>query len=84
MASVEVAGPGFVNFRLDDGWLHDALAELLAEGENAYARPDVGHGERVQVEFVSANPTGPLHVGNGWYGCYGDALARLLERAATR
>ena len=59
IASIEIAGPGFINFRLDDGWLHDALSELLAEGEDGYARPDVGHGERVQVEFISANPTGP-------------------------
>ena len=81
MAAVEIAGPGFINFRLDDGWLHDALAELLEEGEEGYARPDVGHGERVQVEFISANPTGPIHVGNGWWGSYGDALARVLARA---
>ncbi|MGO8870615.1 MAG: arginine--tRNA ligase [Acidimicrobiales bacterium] len=79
--AVEIAGPGFINFRLDDGWLYDALAELLAEGEEGYARPDVGHGERVQVEFISANPTGPIHVGNGWWGSYGDALARVLARA---
>ncbi len=79
--SVEVAGPGFVNFRLDDGWLHEALAVVLAEGEDGYARPDVGHGERVQVEFISANPTGPIHVGNGWWGSYGDALARVLARS---
>jgi len=79
--SVEIAGPGFINFRLDNGWLHDALAELLAEGEDEYARPDVGHGERVQIEFISANPTGPIHVGNGWWGSYGDALARVLARS---
>ena len=79
--SIEIAGPGFINFRLDDGWLHDALAELLAEGEDGFARPDVGHGERVQVEFISANPTGPIHVGNGWWGSYGDALARVLARS---
>ncbi len=82
--SVEIAGPGFVNFRLDDGWLHDALAEELALGEEGYARPDVGHGERVMVEFISANPTGPIHVGNGWWGSYGDALARVLARAGYR
>jgi arginyl-tRNA synthetase len=81
VTSVEVAGPGFINFRLDDGWLYDALAEVLVEGEDSYARPDVGHGERVQVEFISANPTGPIHVGNGWWGSYGDALARILARA---
>ncbi len=77
---IEIAGPGFINFRLDDGWLHDALSELLDEGEDGYARPDVGHGERVQVEFISANPTGPIHVGNGWWGSYGDSLARVLAR----
>ena len=80
-ASVEVAGPGFVNFRLDDGWLHDALGAVLDQGEEGYARPDIGHGERVQVEFISANPTGPIHVGNGWWGSYGDALARVLARS---
>ena len=81
VTSVEIAGPGFVNFRLDDGWLYDSLADLLAAGEDGYARPDVGQGERVQVEFISANPTGPIHVGNGWWGSYGDALARVLARA---
>jgi arginyl-tRNA synthetase len=79
--SIDIAGPGFINFKLDDGWLHDALAELLEAGEEGYARPDIGHGERVQVEFISANPTGPIHVGNGWWGSYGDALARVLTRS---
>ncbi len=79
--TVEIAGPGFINFRLEDGWLIDALAEVLTQGEDGYARPDVGHGERVMVEFISANPTGPIHVGNGWWGSYGDALARVLSRA---
>ncbi len=81
VTSVEIAGPGFINFSLDGGWLHDALAELLTTGEENYARPDVGHGEKVMVEFISANPTGPIHVGNGWWGSYGDALARVLARA---
>jgi arginyl-tRNA synthetase len=81
VTSVEIAGPGFVNLRLDDGWLYDSLADLLTAGEDGYARPDVGQGERVQVEFISANPTGPIHVGNGWWGSYGDALARVLARA---
>ncbi len=80
-SSIEVAGAGFINFHLDDGWLYDALAGLLDQGEKGYARPDVGHGERVQIEFISANPTGPIHVGNGWWGSYGDALARILARA---
>lgn len=81
VTSVEIAGPGFINFSLDGGWLHDALADLLTTGEENYARPDVGHGEKVMVEFISANPTGPIHVGNGWWGSYGDALARVLARA---
>jgi arginyl-tRNA synthetase len=80
VVAVEVAGPGFVNFRLDDGWLYDVLRDVVESGEKGYARPNLGHGERVQVEFVSANPTGPIHVGNGWWASYGDALARLLER----
>lgn len=78
--SVEVAGPGFVNFRLKHSWLHEVLVTVVTEGVDDYARLDLGKGERVQVEFVSANPTGPLHVGNGWLGSYGDALARLLRR----
>ncbi|MGH9129844.1 MAG: arginine--tRNA ligase, partial [Acidimicrobiales bacterium] len=77
---VEVAGPGFLNFRLRPSWLHEALAEVLTLGADGWARPAIGHGERVQVEFVSANPTGPLHVGNGWLCSYGDALARLMAR----
>jgi arginyl-tRNA synthetase len=76
----EVAGPGFVNFHLAPTWLHDVLTEVVTKGEADYARLDFGAGERVQVEFVSANPTGPIHVGNGWFASYGDALARLLTR----
>ncbi len=77
---IEIAGPGFVNFRLANSWLHDVLKQVVTEGEEGYATPNLGGGERVQVEFVSANPTGPLHVGNGWLGSYGDALSRLLRR----
>ncbi len=77
---VEVAGPGFVNFRLLDSWLHDVLHDVVAAGPDGYARLDLGRGERVQIEFVSANPTGPMHVGNGWFCAYGDALARVLAR----
>jgi arginyl-tRNA synthetase len=78
--SAEVAGPGFVNLRLRDGWFGEALAEILASGR------DFGAGwaerrERVQVEMVSANPTGPIHVAHGRNGAYGDAVARLLEFA---
>ena len=75
---IEVAGPGFVNFFLSDAWYRRALAALVAAGEDlgpaATASP-----ERILVEFVSANPTGPLHVGGGRHAAYGDALVRLLE-----
>ncbi len=84
VTSIDVAGPGFINFHLDDGWLYDALSDVLDQGEEGYARPDLGHGQRVQIEFISANPTGPIHVGNGWWGSYGDALARVLARAGYR
>ncbi|CAN5153372.1 arginine--tRNA ligase [soil metagenome] len=78
--SVEVAGPGFVNFRLRHSWLHDVLREVVEGGEGGYAVSNVGGGTRVNVEFVSANPVGPLHVGGGRWAAYGDALCRLLER----
>ena len=80
VVAVEVAGPGFVNFRLADSWLHDVLAEVVDEGVDGYARLDSGVGTRVLVEFVSANPTGPLHAGHGRGAAYGDSLARVLER----
>ncbi len=80
VVGVEVAGPGFVNFRLADTWLHDVLRDVVVAGEDGYARHDVGAGERVNVEFVSANPTGPLHAGHGRGACYGDSVARLYER----
>ena len=78
--SVEVAGPGFVNFRLAPTWLYDVLADVVTAGTEGYARPLTDHPEKVMVEFVSANPTGPIHVGNGWFASYGDGVARLLER----
>jgi len=80
VAEVTVAGPGFVNFRLHERWLHDVLTEVVDQGVDGYARHDVGGGERVNVEFVSANPTGPLHVGAGRWAVYGDALCRVLQR----
>jgi arginyl-tRNA synthetase len=80
VAGVEVAGPGFVNVRLDRRWFADLLRRIQAEGE-AFGTVDLGHGERVNVEFISANPTGPLHVGNARLAPMGDALANLL--AAT-
>ncbi len=80
VASVEIAGPGFVNFRLHDSWLHEVLADVVQSGTDGYARHDIGNGTRVNVEFVSANPTGPLHAGHGRGAAYGDSVARLLER----
>ncbi len=80
LRSVEVAGPGFLNFDLHESWLHESLRNIVELGEDRFAVFGTGNGEHVQLEFVSANPTGPLHVGNGWWGSYADALARLLER----
>jgi arginyl-tRNA synthetase len=80
VTKIELAGPGFVNLHLADSWLHELLAEVVEAGVDGWARPDIGGGERVQIEFVSANPTGPVHVGNGWFASYGDSLGRLLER----
>jgi arginyl-tRNA synthetase len=77
---VEIAGPGFVNFHLRDTWLHEVLADVLAGGEQGYARLDLGEGKRVNVEFVSANPTGPVHAGGGRWAAFGDSLCRILER----
>ena len=79
-ASVEVAGPGFINFRLADRWYADVLQAVTQEGAD-YGRSDIGHGQKVMVEFVSANPTGPMHMGNARGGVLGDALASVLERA---
>ncbi len=79
--SVQVAGPGFVNFHLDPSWLHEVLDEVLDQGVDRYSRLAIGVGTRVNVEFVSANPTGPLHAGHGRGAAYGDSLARLLERS---
>jgi len=78
--SVEIAGPGFVNFRLADSWLHDVLADVQTEGVEQYARFALGGTKKVLLEFVSANPTGPLHAGHGRGAAYGDSLARILER----
>lgn len=80
VTSVEIAGPGFVNFRLADTWLYDVLEDVVTSGFDDYARPDLGHDARINVEFVSANPTGPLHAGHGRGAVFGDSVARLLER----
>jgi arginyl-tRNA synthetase len=80
VASTEIAGPGFINFRMDVGALAAALPGIIAAG-NAYGRSDTGAGRPVNVEFVSANPTGPLHVGHGRQAALGDAIAAMF--AAT-
>jgi arginyl-tRNA synthetase len=77
VAGVEVAGPGFVNVRLDQRWFAGLVRRILTEGD-AFGAVDLGHGERVNVEFISANPTGPLHVGNARLAPTGDTLANLL------
>ena len=77
VASVEVAGPGFINIRLSARALQRVVAEVRAAG-SAYGWSDAGGGTRVQVEFVSANPVGPMHVGHGRWAALGDSLARLL------
>ena len=79
-SSVEAAGPGFINFRLADSWYADVLGAVTAEGGD-YGRSNEGQGKKVMVEFVSANPTGPMHMGNARGGVLGDALASVLDRA---
>ena len=78
--TVEIAGPGFMNFRMGDKWYGDVLKNIAAEGES-YGNCDMGGGKKLMVEFVSANPTGPMHMGNARGGVLGDALASVLERA---
>jgi len=78
VASAEVAGPGFINIRLDRSLWEAELGAILAEGE-AYGRSDMGKGRTVNVEYVSANPTGPMHMGHCRGAVVGDALAALLE-----
>jgi len=77
VTSIEVAGPGFINFRLATPILHQVLRAIAAEKE-AYGRTDIGKGERVNVEYVSANPTGPMHVGHTRGAVFGDALSSLM------
>ncbi|MFD0674523.1 arginine--tRNA ligase [Cohnella sp. GCM10027633] len=78
--SAEIAGPGFINFRLDKGYLYPIIGEALSQGEN-YGKISVGHGKSVNVEFVSANPTGSLHLGHARGAAVGDALCNVLAAA---
>ena len=83
IAAAAVAGPGFLNLTLDEALWHRCLAAILAEG-TGYGDSELGAGQPVNVEYVSANPTGPLHVGHGRGAVVGDALAALLQKAGWR
>lgn len=78
LEKTEIAGPGFINFFLARGSEFIAVRKIL-DDLHVFARPDIGHGEKVLLEYVSANPTGPMHVGHGRGAAYGSALANLLE-----
>ncbi len=78
VSKVEIAGPGFINFYLSSGAYHALVPRILTDG-HGFGRSDIGAGKRVQVEFVSANPTGPLHVGHGRGAAYGAVVADLLQ-----
>src|SRR5579863_9272242 len=80
---VSVAGPGFINFRMAPEYWHRELRRAAAQG-TAFVRPQIGDGRTVQVEFLSANPTGPLTVGHGRNAVLGDTLARLYEATGYR
>ena len=80
VSAAEIAGPGFINLRLGDGFWHARLGEILLAGP-AYGDSAIGAGRMVNVEYVSANPTGPLHVGHARGAVVGDVLAALLEKA---
>ena len=79
-SSAEAAGPGFLNFRLNGSWYSDVLKAVAACAQE-YGRVDEGNGQKWMVEFVSANPTGPMHMGNARGGVLGDALASVLDMA---
>lgn len=78
--SFEIAGPGFINFFLDDSYYADIIADIEEKGED-YGKSEFGKGEKILVEFVSANPTGPMHIGNARGGALGDCLASVLSAA---
>ena len=83
LASAEIAGPGFINFRLSTDTVANGITALVAAGDG-FGRSDAGAGRPVVVEFVSANPTGPLHVGHGRQAALGDAISALLEWTGWR
>ncbi|MBG0791204.1 MAG: arginine--tRNA ligase [Desulfovibrionaceae bacterium] len=77
---IDIAGPGFLNFTLAPSFWQETVPVILEAGEG-YGTSDMGHGTRVQVEYVSANPTGPLHIGHGRGAALGDSLTRILKKA---
>lgn len=81
-SACEIAGPGFINLRLAPGYFTGVLENIAQEGER-YGRTQAPHKEKIMVEFVSANPTGPMHMGNARGGVLGDSLAEVLERAGN-
>ena len=83
IAKVEIAGAGFINFFLNDAAYHQEISKVLKDGDS-YGRSNGGAGRRIQVEFVSANPTGPLHVAHGRHAAFGASLCNLLDAAGYR
>src|SRR5262245_45690578 len=83
IASVEIAGPGFLNLTMKPAVWQRLVGAILKDADS-YGRTDVGKGETVNVEYVSANPTGPMHVGHGRGAVFGDALANLLAFAGYK
>ncbi|WMM33846.1 arginine--tRNA ligase [Shouchella clausii] len=80
---IEIAGPGFINFFLDNGYLRELIPQVLDEKDD-YGRSDVGQGEKVLIEFVSANPTGDLHLGHARGAAVGDTIANIMEKAGYK
>ena len=80
--SVEIAGPGFMNFRLGEKWFADTVSGIETAGEK-YGENDTLAGRKYMVEFVSANPTGPMHMGNARGGVLGDTLASVLQKSGA-
>ena len=80
LSKVEVAGPGFINIKMSQGFFLERLRNAVSQGEN-FGSSDSGQGTKIMIEFVSANPTGPLHVGHGRGAAVGDCLARIMKKA---
>jgi arginyl-tRNA synthetase len=83
IGEVEIVRPGFINFCLKENWLYQIIDEIREKGED-YGKVNLGKGKKIQVEFVSVNPTGPLHVGHGKCAAVGDALSNILKAAGYK